>query len=285
MTSIIFNKNVISANEPCISHKDRGFTLGHGLFETMLVKNGVYPALGYHWKRLHISAELIGITLPFSLKELELMLDDLVVKNRLQDKLASARLTVTHGEADRGILPEQSLRPNFVLSVAELPARNDKPYAALIVTTRKNEWAISSRVKSISYIDNILAKKEALEQGYDEAILLNTAGKVADGAVSNVFMVKAKQIITPLIGDGALPGVVRAMLLEMKGDFSIMEKTIGLEELVDADEIFVTNALMGIKSVAKLGNKEWSTFPMASQLSLLLQEKRNYIGSRCLGIL
>jgi branched-chain amino acid aminotransferase len=278
MPVIIYNKKIIPSENPCIRHNDRGFTLGHGLFETILVKKGATPALDYHWRRLESSAPILGITLPFSREELASMLNELIIKNNLQNKLAGARVTITHGESARGILPVQAPQPNFLITVFECAAPSDKPFSACIVNTRKNEHTPAARVKSISYIDNILAKQEAMHQGYDEAILLNTALNVADGSISNVFMVKDKQVITPPVSDGALPGVVRSILLkEFSQDFTIIERSISSEELMLADEVFLTNALMGIKSVNKVDAKLFSSFSVASQLSASLREQKNYI--------
>jgi branched-chain amino acid aminotransferase len=278
MSIIIFNKKVIPADTSCINHTDRGFNLGHGLFETILVKKNAYPALDYHWKRLAASAPLLGIDLPFSYEELELMLRDLIVKNNLQEKIAGARVTITHGEAGRGILPAQSPLPSFLITVFESAAPKSNPYSALIVNTRKNEHTIASRVKTISYIDNILARKEAMAQNYDEAILLNTSSNVADGSISNIFMVKNGQILTPPVSDGALPGVVRAIILEeFSQDFSIREQTISPDEFMQADEIFLTNALMGVKSVNRLGDKLLDSFDVADKVKGLLQKRKNYI--------
>lgn len=278
MSTIIYNKKVVSSDEPCINYSDRGFTLGHGLFETILIKKGAFPALDYHWKRLVASAQILSISLPFSYEELESMLTELIIQNNLQDKLASARVTITHGEAARGILPLQAPNPNFVIAVFESATPNDKPFSVCIVNTRKNEHTAASRVKTISYMDNILAKQEAMRQGFDEAILLNTASNVADGSISNVFMVKDQQIFTPPVSDGALPGVVRSILLEeFSGSFSMTEKSLNLDELKQADEIFLTNALMGIKPVHRLDNMDFSSFAIANKLSALLREKKDYI--------
>lgn len=206
------------------------------------------------------------------------MLTELIIQNNLQDKLASARVTITHGEAARGLLPALAPTPNFVIAVFESATPSDKPFSACIVNTRKNEHTAASRVKTISYMDNILAKQEAMSQGYDEAILLNTASNVADGSISNIFMVKDDQIFTPPVSDGALPGVVRAILLEeFSRNFLITEKSFSPDELKQADEIFLTNALMGIKPVHRLGNMYFSSFSVANKLSNLLREKKNYI--------
>ncbi len=206
------------------------------------------------------------------------MLSELIVKNNLQNKLAGARVTITHGDAARGILPAHTPQPNFLITVFEYAAPVNRPYSALIVNTRKNELSASCRVKSISYLDNILAKQEAVNQNYDEAILLNTASNVADGSISNVFMVKDNQVITPPVSDGALPGVIRSILLEeFSRDFSIVEQSISPAELMLADEVFLTNALMGVKSLDKLNNRKFDSFPVTNRISQTLREQKNYI--------
>ena len=252
--------------------------MGHGLFETILVKKGSLPALDYHWKRLQASTTIVGITLPFSYSELESMIHQLIVHNNLQHTIAGARVTITHGEAERGLLPAHPPKPNFVISVFEHTPSVSTAYSAVIVSIRKNEHAPSSRIKSISYIDNILAKQEAVNLGYDEAILLNTASNIADGTISNVFMVKNEKIYTPPVSDGALPGVVRSILVEEFGQlFSITEKSISLADIMDADEVFLTNALMGVKSITKFNTREFNSFNFASNIGNELREKKNYI--------
>lgn len=273
MSTILFNKQMIPAEQACISHQDRGFTLGHGLFETLLISNNVCPALDYHWKRLVASAPLLGINPPFSRTELTAMLSELVIANQLQHKLAGARVTLTHGEAARGILPDQSPKTTVLISVFECPTPNNKPCSTMIARTTKNEGSAASRVKCISYIDNILARQEAREQACDEAILCNSKGHIADASTANVFMVKDGLIVTPLVADGALPGVVRAMLLDSA---SIIERSISPAELMAADELFLTNALMGVKSVKTLNGQHFSSVRVARQMAALLREKHHY---------
>lgn len=278
MSVIIFNKKILPSEHPCISHNDRGFTLGHGLFETILVKKNTFPALDYHWKRLEVSAPILGITLPFCREELEHMLHNLVIRNNLQAKIAAARVTITHGESERGILPRLIPKPNFLIAVSPYVMPEERPFSALIVNTRRNEHSPTARVKSISYLDNILARKEALEQQCDEAIMLNTSSKVADGAISTIYMVKNNQISTPPIEDGALPGVIRSILLEEYHRlFQIIEKSITPGELLLADEVFLTNALMGVKSIGKINFQELHCFAKALEIGALLRDKKNYI--------
>ncbi len=278
MSTIIYNGSTIPSNTPCIKHNDRGYTLGHGIFETILIKNGSIIALDYHWQRVEASAPLVSLKLPFTQQELQLMLEQLLKENSLQDKIASARVTITHGESARGIFPIQAPTPNFTISVTEYVPQVKDNYSALIVTIKKNEHSHSSRIKSLSYLDNILAKQEALENGYDEAILLNTSSNIADGTIFNVFMVKNGQIITPLITDGALPGVLRSIIVnEFKDEFAIIEKSISVPEILAADEVFLTNALMGVQSVSRLNLTNYYSVEIANNIRKILRQRKNHI--------
>ena len=198
----------------------------------------------------------------------------MIKKNKIQNEVAGARLTVSQGESARGILPVTPPKSNFVISVFKYSQKPKENFSALIVTTRKNEHSIASRVKSISYLDNILSKQEAIIQGYDEAILLNTASNVADGAITNVFMIKNGLIYTPPITDGALPGVVRSMLLE---NFHVIEKSISTDELLSSDEVFLTNALMGIQPVSQINEIIYYTSSSSLAIAKKLREVKNYI--------
>lgn len=253
MPIINYNGILYSSDQPSIKYNDRGFTLGHGLFETILVRKNSATALDYHWQRLESSSLLMGIDFPFSKYELSCMINELIKRESLHNKIAGARVTVTHGESERGLLPLIRPTPNFLISVFEVNI-SPAPFSIFVVNTRKNEHSLTSKIKSISYLDNVLAKKEAFEHGYDEAILLNTASNIADGSMSNVYIVKNGEIFTPPIADGALPGVIRSILLEKFNTPSFVEKSFSIKELLSADEIFLTNSLMGCKAVYKVND-------------------------------
>lgn len=275
---ILFNDKLLPANQSCIKCNDRAFTLGHGLFETLFIHNNQIPALSYHWQRLVTGSALLGCPIPFTLEKFQKMILQLTAANKLEKGMAGARLTLSRGESERGLLATIDTLPNFSLSVFKLAASTKSSFAVKIVNLRKNEFSPTAQVKSTSYIDNILAKEQAVREGFDEAILLNTAANVADGSVANIFMVKNKQIFTPKLSDGALPGVVRQILLtELNHKYNITEKTISLSCLMNADEIFLTNALMGVKPVHRINNKNLSNFNLSGKLANLLREAKNYI--------
>jgi branched-chain amino acid aminotransferase len=278
--TIIINGYLKNSNEPTISAQDRGFTLGHGLFETILIKNGLTSTLEYHWNRLITSAEIIGITIPFNFLELKEMINTLLIKNNFQKKICSLRITVTDGISQRGLLSTDDRTPTYVLFLSEIINFNKKPIKAIISTIRKNELSFSHRVKSISYLDNILAKREALTRNADEAFMLNSKNHVTEGTISNIFAVKNQIIITPPVSDGLLPGITRHILLNdfKTSNYQIIEETINFDFLIDADEIFITNSLMGAVPVVQLENKVFNqNFQITELINQFLTKKFNYL--------
>ncbi|MDF1684847.1 MAG: aminotransferase class IV [Legionellaceae bacterium] len=280
MSHIIFNGTIILSETPCLNVYDRGFTLGHGLFETMLINYGSIPLLSYHWDRLMASSCTLGIKLPFTYSDLQAMTTDIISKNQLSNCKGSLRLTVTDGVSERGILATGNPTPSYTLTSATLPEKKRHSMSAMVVETRRNELSMASRVKSISYLDNILAKKEAVIKGADEAFLLNSKGILAEGSVSNVFIVHNKTVSTPRIDDGALPGVVRHIILNELNlnELTIKEKEISLEMLLNAEDIFITNALFGVMPINQINDKKIeSSSNIAKLISKKLIERFNYI--------
>lgn len=280
MSHIIVNGKKILSDALCISAYDRGLTLGHGLFETILCNKGAFALIRYHWKRLLTSADLLGIKISFDLSEMETMIKELLEANNFIDEKVAVRLTVTDGIYERGLLSNGQQKPTVILTAARLPETQMQSMTATIVTTRRNEGSLSARIKSISYLDNIFAKKEAVDKGFDEAILLNSKSYVAEGSISNIFMVKNNTLYTPPVDDGALPGVTRHIIinkLNLDG-IEIKEQHITVDMLLNADEVFISNALMGVKPISKLDNKILpDNFCIANLLSAALRDKYNYI--------
>jgi branched-chain amino acid aminotransferase len=257
MSKIIVNGTTYLEHDLCISAFDRGFTLGDGVFETILVFDGRIPFFSYHWKRLAESTLWLGIPLPFDKHSLLKMMNQLTLDNQCMTGQGGLRLTVTRGVSERGLILSGECKPTYVLQCFRLPAKAVESMSASIVNTRRNEHSLSSRIKSISYLDNVLAKQEAAQKGFDEAFLLNSQGSLAEGATTNVFIVLNGCIITPRVEDGALPGVMRSVILHraLEKGIEIQTRTITPEMLYAAEEIFITNALRGVVPIHQLDDK------------------------------
>ncbi|MFG1478220.1 aminotransferase class IV [Xanthobacter sp. V4C-4] len=252
---LYLNGALRDAADARIAPGDRGFTLGDGLFETLRVRDGRILRLDAHLARLEAGARVLGLPLPQL--DLAAVLDDTRAANGLAD--AVLRLTVTRGEGPRGVLPPAAPQPTVLVTIA--PMAPPPAAARLIVatSTRRNERSPLAGVKSLNYLDNILARQEAATAGADDAILLNTRDHVAETSIANVFAVIEGHLLTPPLADGALPGVMRAAVLALAG----AERTLSVDDLARAEEVFLSSSL-GLRSVAELAGR-----PLASAATVL----------------
>lgn len=226
-----------------IAPSDRGFLLGDGVFETIAVRRGQGKRLNAHMARLKHDAEAIGLTLPWPDTSLVSWIEKVAQENDLQD--AAVRVTISRGAGPRGLRPPAEAHPTALITAAPMPDVAEPARVIISTVTRRNEHSPLSRIKSINYLDNILAREDAAKHDADDAILLNTAGRVAESTVANVFALIDGAIVTPPVSDGALPGVMRADVLKLAhGE----ERAITPEMLKAASEVFLSNAL-GIRAV------------------------------------
>lgn len=241
------NGDLIESAEARIDPADRGFTLGDGLFETLAVRGGDILRFDVHCARLKQGCEVLN--LPYPAGDLEKAIDATLQANSFSD--AVMRLTLTRGAGPRGIAPGGSGSPTLLIAVSGWPGSPPPARCIMAGVTRRNERSPLARIKSINYLDNILARQEAITRGANEAILLNTRGFIAEATASNLFIVREGHIFTPPIADGALPGTMRAEVIET---FSCEEKTLMPDDVYAADGVFLTNSL-GIRTVASLDGK------------------------------
>ncbi|WP_372394486.1 aminotransferase class IV [Azospirillum sp. HJ39] len=221
-----------------IDPADRGFTLGDGLFETIRVKDGAPRHLSRHLDRLAAGAALLRLPLPYDLAALSDAMAALVAAGGIADGVL--RLTLSRGTGARGVLPPADASPTVLITLAPA-AHMTAPVAAVIArSTRRNEHSPLSRLKSLNYLDSILARQEAAERGADEALLLNGAGRLAESSVATLFLSVGGRLLTPPVADGALPGIRRALVLERHG---AEEAPLTPADLARADEAVLTNSL------------------------------------------
>ena len=246
-----------------VSALDRGLLLGDGLFETMRVLEGRILQWRRHWQRLDAGARTIGLALPWTADDLHEAVEQTLRANHLRE--ATVRLTVTRGFSPtaRGLPPPAEARPTLVIRAAPFAPYPEHLYQngmRVIVSrrTRRNEHSPLSRVKSLCYLDNVIAREEAAAHGADEALLLNTQGNAACATTANVFLVRGGRLHTPAIAHGALPGTVRALLiaaLAPRSSRAVDTTRLDEADLRQADEIFLTNALMGIMPVRAIDDR------------------------------
>jgi branched-chain amino acid aminotransferase len=222
--------------------------LGDGLFETIRFRHGRADRLDRHLARLRAGAGLLALPVPADDAMLETAIAALVAANGLgETALAQARITLTRGPAPRGVLPPD--RPLPTLLVTAGPAAEPGPARVVVAgVTRRNELSPLSRVKSLNYLDNILARQEAAGRGADDALLLNTAGRIAESTIANLFLLLDGVLATPPVADGALPGIMRELVIERTG---AVERPIGPQDLARAEALFLSSSL-GLRAVVEL---------------------------------
>jgi aminodeoxychorismate lyase len=244
---------------------DRGFTLGDGLFETVPLYGGKPFLLDRHLLRLRDSARIISLRIPFTDTDIATGVTNLAEHSGISGGVA--RLTVTRGTGPRGYGIADCDSPTWVLALEPYePMSQEKwdiGFALTSVTIRKNAASPLSGIKSISALERVMILDEAKSAGADEALALSTEGHIACGSAVNLFWTRNGRLETPSLDCGILPGVTRAMTLELAGKekLEIVEGRFPPSVLTDAQEIFVTNSLIGIVPVTRIDGREISAGP------------------------
>lgn len=237
------NGKFTDSRDAKISVFDRGFLYGDGLFETMRAYAGSIFLPDEHLARLFNSSKNLGIKIPYSKKELREASHSSIRRNRLKD--AYIRITVTRGG-------------NAIILTKEFEERPRRDYidgaSAKVSSMRSNEHSPLAGMKTLNFMNYLIAKEEAKAGGYGEAILLNTKGDVAEGATSNIFLVKNGRLLTPSLDSGILPGITRRAIIGIASrlKIAVVEKHVLYKELSTANEVFVTNSLIEVLPVVKI---------------------------------
>lgn len=238
-----------------VSLFERGLLFGDGLFETLRAYRRRVFRLEPHLERLARGLDVLRIPFPLPPAEIASAIERLLDLNGLHD--AALRLMLWRGEGG-GVDPADSVTSRFAILARSAAAYPPDLYArgmkGALVSIRQNEWSPLARLKSLNFLPGILGRMEARAKGADEAILLNTRGRLAEGAVSNVFLVAGGRLLTPSLDCGVLPGVTRAAILELAREAgrSVTEREIEPAELQAADEAFLTNTLMEVMPLTGL---------------------------------
>jgi branched-chain amino acid aminotransferase len=254
MSFIWLNGAFLAEDAPALRAQDRGPLLADGVFDTCLAVNGAPEHGPAHFARLARHAALLEIPLPGF--DLIAAAQELLARTGLATSRAVIRTTLTRGPGPRGLAPPPEARPTLLMQAAPAPDPATLAPATAIIAraTRRNEHSPLSRIKSLNYGDNILAAQEAQKRGAREAILLNTQGNAACAAAANIFIREGAHLFTPPSADGAMDGITRAALLAAG---KAREETIPEERLREADAIYLTSSLLGIRQLYRLEDKTY----------------------------
>lgn len=254
---VFINNEFYPKDEAKVSVFDHGYLYGDGIYETLRSYGEVVFKLDEHVARLMRSASMIELSLPMDAGGFADAVNRTVAENGLSD--AYIRITVSRGPGELGLDPALCPTPTVVIMAKQLSPYPQEMYAngikvSVVKTRRNSPDALDPAIKSTNFLNNILAKIEAKAAGAVEGIMLNHDGYVAEGTISNVFMVEKGIVITPSAESGILMGVTRELVIRLAGSLgmAVDECLFTPERLASADEVFITNTTMEVMPVTDI---------------------------------
>lgn len=249
-----------------VSVLDRAFRYGDALFEAALVRHGKMFRWAQHLARLERSAQFLKIALPYSSDELSAFARELIARNELTDGVL--RLQLSRGIGPRGYAPTGQEQPLVVMSLHPAPPSVSAPWKLTVSSWRIVANDPLAYHKTCSRLLQVMAASEARERGADECVLMNTGGAVTEGSTSNVFWIKDGTVGTPSLDSGALPGVTRAVVLEICDALGIprAERVISPEQLPGMDGVFLTLTSRGVVEAVSLDRQMLHRSPLTARL-------------------
>jgi len=257
---IYLNGKLVDESQAKLSVFDHGLLYGDGVFEGIRSYNGLVFKLKEHINRLYESAHTIMLKIPLSKEQISKAVIDALRANKLKD--AYIRLVVTRGEGDLGLDPRKCLKPTVFIIADKIKLYPERFYKegmeiVTVPTQRNTAEALNPQIKSLNYLNNILAKIEAINSGVEEAVMLNAQGYVAECTGDNIFIIKKSALITPPIYMGALRGITRQAVLDLakKAGIVVKEEVLTRHDLFNADECFLTGTAAEIVPVVKIDGR------------------------------
>ena len=282
---IYLNGKLVPAKEAVVSVFDHGFLYGDGIYETMRVYDGVIFMLDEHLRRLYRSAALIGLTIPLDADSLKRSIYETLIANSLRN--AFVRLTISRGYGPIGLDPDLCPEPTRVIIVQEMkdyPRSFYESGISLIIpeTKRNLREAINPRIKSLNFLNNILAKIEAKKRGAYEAVMLNVYGKLTEGTICNVFFYKGGSLHTPSPECGILDGITRGAVIDIarRDGIDVKEGEFTKKDLYSAEEVFITSSTLEVMPVSKIDDQKYAVGNITKLLNEAYREEvRAYVAN------
>lgn len=252
---------IISDSEAILTVKDRGASLGDGIFETLPCFNGLAFLKNAHITRMKNSAA--RLSLPFDQEAVEKAIDQLAKAN--QDP-GIIRVTLSRGEGQRGLAFPDPIKPHLFATRAPwsetLAFRSARLHTS---TIRRNTTSLTSSHKTLSYLDNVIAHHEAQQNNADDALILDEHSHIACTSMANLFAISGQELITPLNRGAILPGIMRAFIIDIAPilGLSIIEKPMHLRDLFAADKVFSSNSVRLTTEIASIDGNDLRSGPNA----------------------
>ncbi len=250
---IVWRDGDFLSSGAAVSAADRGYLVGDGIFETMLVRNGKPAFLAAHLARLARGADALAMSAPIDGRSVQGAIAGLAARLGLEGE-AVCRLTMTRVGGERGLAPSPGAPVQTMISLRQAPP--PKPVLRFVqARTRRYAAAETNAFKCIgAYAPNVLARLEAARAGADEAIMLNERGGVACASAANVFVLSGDLVLTPAEEDGATPGTTRALLIEAAAETGIVLRAQSIDPgLLVSNPVLLSNSLIGARQASAPG--------------------------------
>jgi branched-chain amino acid aminotransferase len=275
------NGELVPKSQAKVSVFDHGFLYGDGVFEGIRAYNGKVFMLDEHLDRLYDSAKSIWLTIPLTKEQMRDAILQTLRANKLRD--AYIRVVVSRGEGDLGLDPRKCPKPNIVIITDRIELFPEELYERGIemvtVSVRRNSpQALNPNIKSLNYLNNILAKIEAINAGKPEGLMLTLDGYVAEGTGENIFIVKLGELFTPPAYMGILKGITRQVVMKLAKEegIPVHEAVLTLHDVYNADECFLTGTGAEIIPVVKLDGRVIGDGVPGPITKTLIQKFRQY---------
>ncbi|MDH4186113.1 MAG: aminotransferase class IV [Nitrospira sp.] len=265
---IYLNDRFVTKQEAVVSVFDHGFLYGDGVYETIRSYGSRIFMLDQHLARLHRSANAIGLTIPIPDRQWPTLLHEAMDRNDVGHERADAyiRITISRGAGDIGLDPALCQTPTVVIMTKPLhppaPDQYRDGVSLIVANTRRNlPSALSPQIKATNFLNNILAKREAIAAKVFDCVLLNWESHLTECTVSNIFFVVAGTLCTPSLDCGLLDGITRDILLNLarEAKIPVAEGRFGVESLAQAEECFLTNTTMEVMPVTTIDKQRIGT--------------------------
>jgi branched-chain amino acid aminotransferase len=268
--NIFHNDSLLPIEKVRLSPGQAGLICGWGIFTTLRISRGEAFAYERHWRRLEKDAAITRIPLPCTAAKVRVHLHEVIRANKVTEGCARVYLiynTVGYWQSD-----EKQPQVDLIIYTAALPEHRDSVRLGVREHGRHAASPLSG-VKSISWLNNVLAVAEATKEGFDEVVMLNERGEVAECTSANIFAVKDGKILTPPLNSGCLEGVTRGILMEIAPEtgISVVEQALRPEDLFSADEIFISSTNRNLISVSEIAGQKIGTGPVCDRMNDLFE--------------
>ncbi|MCW3126828.1 MAG: aminotransferase class [Bacteroidetes bacterium] len=258
MAIAFYNNTFVEDSLPLLNADNRSFRYGDGLFESMVAFDGTVPLLPYHYERLQRSCEILMMHVPsyVNFDWFKATVSDLLVRNRT----TNARIRVQVTRADGGLYMPVTNSVDLLITCVQIPG-NIFEWSSINATFSpyRVDTGVLSNLKTTSKIQYVMSALHADKVGAKESFLFNTKGTLAEAIQSNAFLIKNDIIMTPALTNGGVNGVMRRYVIgQLEKTYKVVQSDVLMSDIDEADEIFLTNAVRGVQSVAVVGSVVYS---------------------------